>query len=233
MPTIGRAAGAHRQGRGDDETSKRLTHRHQQYLAASRRSHCTPECGWTADFRGNGVVPVVVCPAKPRWHPTVSTACLALAGANPVARVDRHCLARHPSCPRLHARSDRFKVRTSMIQTVIEQRLQSQYHRVARGRGPLRRRGRCAAGEWERYLRAVHPETSTPGLQGIGFSAHIQRSRSFGIRTADAGSTLPFAIWPSQDRDEFQRSSTFTRRHTRDMRALGYDMFTSQCGARR
>jgi len=153
---------------------------------------------------------------RPVWLWLVPILSLALTGiAWHVTRVSTAARA-----------SDRFKVRTSMIQTVIEQRLQSQITVLRGVAGLFDAAGDVPPAEWERYLRAVHPETSTPGLQGIGFSAHIQRVDRSAFERRMQDQRWPFAIWPSQDRDEFHAVVYVHPKTHENMRALGYDMFT-------
>ena len=102
---------------------------------------------------------------RPVWLWLVPILSLALTGvAWHVTRVSTAARA-----------ADRFKFRTSMIRAVIEQRLESHISVLRGVVGLFDDSGNVPAEEWERYLQAVHPE-STPGLQGVGFSAHTPRA---------------------------------------------------------
>ena len=63
-----------------------------------------------------------------------------------------------------------------MIETVIEQRLQGHVNVLRGVVGLFDASAVVAPAEWESYLRTVHPETSSPGLQAIGFSARVPAS---------------------------------------------------------
>jgi PAS domain S-box-containing protein len=122
--------------------------------------------------------------------------------------------------------ADRFKFRTSMIRTVIEQRLQSHINVLRGVAGLFDAAGNVPAEEWERYLRAVHPETSTPGLQGVGFSARVPRADRAAFERRIREQRWPLAIWPAADRDEFHAVVHVHPVTHENLRALGYDMFT-------
>jgi PAS domain S-box-containing protein len=122
--------------------------------------------------------------------------------------------------------SDRFKFRTAMIQTVIEQRLQSHINVLRGVVGLFDAAGNVPAAEWDRYLRAVHPEMSAPGLQGIGFSARVPRAERPAFEHRIQAQRRPIAIWPSGDRDEFHAVIFVHPVTNENLRALGYDMFT-------
>jgi PAS domain S-box-containing protein len=122
--------------------------------------------------------------------------------------------------------SDRFKFRTSMIETVIEQRLQSHINVLRGVVGLFDAAGNVPAAEWERYLQAVHPETSAPGLQGVGFSARVPRAERSAFERRIQEQRWPLAIWPNEDRDEFHAVVHVHPITPENLRALGYDMFT-------
>jgi PAS domain S-box-containing protein len=129
---------------------------------------------------------------RPVWLWLVPILSLALTGvAWHVTRVSTAARA-----------ADRFKFRTSMIRAVIEQRLESHISVLRGVVGLFDASGNVPAEEWERYLRAVRPE-STPGLQGVGFSAHAPR--------AERSAFTVLYVHPTTNEN---------------LRALGSDMFT-------
>ncbi len=69
--------------------------------------------------------------------------------------------------------SERLGFRAAMIETVLEQRLQGHVNVLRGVVGLFDASAIVAPAEWESYLRTVHPETSSPGLQAIGFSARV------------------------------------------------------------
>ena len=95
----------------------------------------------------------------------------------------------------LHGCQSDFGFRTAMIETVIEQRLQGHVNvlrgvvglfdasavRPARGMGEL--------------SPSRAPQTSTPGLQAIGFSARSPCRAAFERQIQEQ--RWPFAIWPA------------------------------------
>ena len=153
---------------------------------------------------------------RPVWLWLVPILSLALTGvAWHVTRVSTAARA-----------SDRFKFRTSMIQAVIEQRLQSHINVLRGVVGLFDAAGEVPPAEWEHYLRTVHPETSAPGLQGIGFSAHVSRAERTAFERRIQAQRWPLAIWPSEERDEFHAVVYVHPITPENLRALGYDMFT-------
>jgi PAS domain S-box-containing protein len=122
--------------------------------------------------------------------------------------------------------SERFKFRTSMIQTVIEQRLQSHVNVLRGVVGLFDATGNVPAAEWDHYLSAVHPETSAPGLQGVGFSARVPRTERPAFERRIQEQRWPMAIWPANNRDEFHAVVYVYPITSENLRALGYDMFT-------
>ena len=153
---------------------------------------------------------------RPIWLWLVPILSLALTGvAWHVTRVSTAARA-----------SDRFKLRTAMIQTVIEQRLQSHINVLRGVVGLFDAAGDVPSAEWDRYLRAVHPETSAPGLQGIGFSAHVPRAERSAFERRIQEQRWPLAIWPADERDEFHAVVYVYPITHENLRALGYDMFT-------
>jgi PAS domain S-box-containing protein len=113
-----------------------------------------------------------------------------------------------------------------MIEAAIEQRLQSHINVLRGVVGLFDASGDVSATGWERYLRAVRPETSAAGLQGIGFSARVSRAERSSFERRFQEQRWPFAIWPANDRDELHAVVYVHPITPENLRALGYDMFT-------
>jgi CHASE1-domain containing sensor protein len=113
-----------------------------------------------------------------------------------------------------------------MIEAAIEQRLQSHINVLRGVVGLFDASGDVPATGWERYLRAVRPETSAAGLQGIGFSARVSRAERSSFERRFQEQRWPFAIWPANDRDELHAVVYVHPITPENLRALGYDMFT-------
>src|SRR4030095_10270812 len=78
----------------------------------------------------------------------------------------------------------------------------------------------------QRYVNAVRPEISTPGLQAIGFSARVPRTEHDPFERQVQARGWPFAIWPTGERDEFHTVVYVYPFDSDNLRAFGYDMFT-------
>jgi PAS domain S-box-containing protein len=113
-----------------------------------------------------------------------------------------------------------------MIQTVIEQRLQSHINVLRGVVGLFDAKGDVPSIEWDRYLQAVHPEMSAPGLQGVGFSARVPAAERWAFERRIQAQRWPLAVWPSEERDEFHAVVYVHPMTHENLRALGYDMFT-------
>jgi len=151
---------------------------------------------------------------RPKWLWLVPILSLVLTGvAWHVTRVSTAARA-----------SDRFKLRTSMIQTVIEQRLQNHVNVLRGVVGLFDATGSVPPAEWDRYLLAIHPDTSTPGLQAIGFSARVTRAERPAFERQVQERRWPFAIWPADTRDEHYAVVYIHPFAHDNTRALGYDM---------
>jgi len=119
---------------------------------------------------------------------------------------------------------DRFKLRTSMVQTLIEQRLENHVNVLRGVVGLFDATGSVPPAEWDRYLRAIHPETSTPGLQAIGFSARVRHAERAAFERQVQERRWPFAIWPADTREEYHAVIYVHPFAHENMRVLGYDM---------
>ncbi len=113
-----------------------------------------------------------------------------------------------------------------MIQTVIEQRLRSHINVLRGVVGLFDAAGDVPSAEWDRYLRAVHPEMSAPGLQGVGFSVRVPHAERSAFERRIQDQRWPLAIWPAEERDEFHAVVYVHPVTHENLRALGYDMFT-------
>lgn len=122
--------------------------------------------------------------------------------------------------------TERLVFRTTMIETIIEQRLQGHINLLRGVVGLFAGSESVTPGEWESYLRAVHPETSTPGLQAIGFSARVPRAERPGFERRMQDQRWPLLIWPAGEREEFQTVLYVYPHEHANLRAFGYDMFT-------
>ncbi len=113
-----------------------------------------------------------------------------------------------------------------MIESVIEQRLSSHVSLLRGVVGLFDARGSVPHAEWERYVRALHPQTSTPGLQALGFSARIGRVERAAFERQVQEQRWPFAIWPGGTRDELHAIVYVHPLEGDNLRALGDDMLT-------
>ena len=145
--------------------------------------------------------------------PTLSLVLIALAWQS----------ARVSSARQIEKRLD---VRTNAIQSVIEQRLSDHEH-ILRGILALFETHESVTREdWAHYLHAIHPESSTIGLQAIGFSARIPAADRDRFEAAVQAERLPFTVWPGAAREELHAILYVYPMAGNNLRALGYDMST-------
>jgi len=122
--------------------------------------------------------------------------------------------------------SESFRFRIATIETAIEQRFAAHVNLLRGVVGLVDARGEVSPAEWQNYLSAVHPETSTPGLQAIGFSARVPHEERVAFERQVQARGWPFVIWPAGERNEFH-TVVYVYPFERDnLRAFGYDMFT-------
>lgn len=122
--------------------------------------------------------------------------------------------------------SERFRFRVALIETAIQQRLATHLNLLRGAVGLFDASGQVSADEWQRYVNAVRPEISTPGLQAIGFSARVPRTEHDPFERLVQARRWPFAIWPTGERDEFHAVVYVYPFDGDNLRAFGYDMFT-------
>ncbi|MEX2219998.1 MAG: CHASE domain-containing protein [Phycisphaerales bacterium] len=81
---------------------------------------------------------------------------------------------------------------------------------------------------FRRYARAIDLGDQYPGTLGIGFSLRITPEEVPGVE-ADIRRTIPsFRIWPPGPRDEYHTIPFLEPLDERNLRAVGYDMFTDE-----
>jgi PAS domain S-box-containing protein len=113
-----------------------------------------------------------------------------------------------------------------MIEAVIEQRLSSHIDLLRGAVGLFHATGEVSFDTWNRYLTAVHPETSTPGLQALGYGARVPTAERVSFETRLQEERWPFAIWPGGAHEDFY-PVLYAHPFERDnLRALGFDMFS-------
>lgn len=113
-----------------------------------------------------------------------------------------------------------------MIEAVIEQRLTSDVNLLRGAVGLFQATGEVPFDRWNRYLGAVHLESSTPGLQALGYTARVPAAERTSFESQRQHERWPFAIWPADARDDFY-PVVYAHPFERDnLRALGYDMFS-------
>jgi PAS domain S-box-containing protein len=150
---------------------------------------------------------------RPAWLWLVPALSLALtAAAWHVTRVSTAARA-----------SGRFGFRTVLLETAIEQRLASHISLLRGVVGLFDSSGSVPLDTWNDYLRAVHPETSTPGLQVIGFSERVRRAERGALERRLQGEAWPFAIWAAgrEEADPIVYAYPFERDN---LETLGFDM---------
>jgi PAS domain S-box-containing protein len=119
--------------------------------------------------------------------------------------------------------SARFGFRTVLLERAIDQRLASHVSLLRGVVGLFDASGPVPFATWNDYLRAVHPETSTPGLQMIGFSERVRKVNRGALERQLQGQGWPFAIWAAgrEEADPIVYAHPFERDN---LGFLGFDM---------
>jgi CHASE1-domain containing sensor protein/signal transduction histidine kinase/CheY-like chemotaxis protein len=81
--------------------------------------------------------------------------------------------------------------------------------------------------DWRRYVGRLRLRDLYPGVQGIGFSALLDPAEVPAIEAAmrEQGA-LEFRIWPDHPRDAYHAIVFLEPEDRRNLRAIGYDMFS-------
>lgn len=80
---------------------------------------------------------------------------------------------------------------------------------------------------FQRYIKKLDLEVNYPGVQGVGFSALVRpEARDTLIATVRSWGNPAFTIWPDTPRDEYHSIILLEPRDRRNLRAIGFDMFS-------
>jgi len=127
----------------------------------------------------------------------------------------------------LQAQQVQFENRAEEVSTAILKRMQG-YEQVLRGGVGL-----FAASEsvsrttWRDYVASLKTQEQYPGIQGIGFSAHIPAARlDAHLRTVRAEGFPDYAIRPAGVRAEYTSIIYLEPLDWRNQRTIGFDMFS-------
>lgn len=82
--------------------------------------------------------------------------------------------------------------------------------------------------EWRRFTETFELEKHYPGIQGLGYIELFPKSALGTVETRVQSEGLPsFSIFPAGDREQYSAALYLEPQEGRNLRALGYDMFTS------
>ena len=123
----------------------------------------------------------------------------------------------------------RFASRVETWQTGILSRMQDNEHLLQGCAGLFNATANVNRENWRVYLEALEPEQNYPGVEGVGFAqrvspaekaAHLEQLRAEGFPE--------YAIWPEGERAEYFPIVYLEPFRDRNLRALGYDMFSEE-----
>ncbi len=81
--------------------------------------------------------------------------------------------------------------------------------------------------EFRDYVQSLRLSERYPGIQGIGFSLRLAAAQvEEVVRQMRSGGMTNFQVWPQSPRSEFHTITYLEPMDARNLRAMGYDMFT-------
>lgn len=83
--------------------------------------------------------------------------------------------------------------------------------------------------EWKKYVQTLELEKLYPGIQGLGYTARLTPNKVGQLEKNIRSTTYPdFRVWPDESRDEYFAIVYLEPSNQRNLRALGFDMYTEE-----
>ena len=83
--------------------------------------------------------------------------------------------------------------------------------------------------EWKKYVQTLELEKLYPGIQGLGYTARLTPNEVGQLEKNIRSTTYPdFRVWPDESRDEYFAIVYLEPSNQRNLRALGFDMYTEE-----
>jgi PAS domain S-box-containing protein len=122
---------------------------------------------------------------------------------------------------------ERFSELVSEAHNTIEARLATYIALLRAGAGFYLEMGGPNGEEFRRFVRHLQLEESYRGIQGFGFSERVPAERLAEFVEARRAEGPPdFRVWPETPREEYHLIKYLEPLDARNLRALGFDMFT-------
>jgi signal transduction histidine kinase len=124
---------------------------------------------------------------------------------------------------------NRFEYRVHDIQSAIQSRMLA-YEQVLRsGVGFFYSADTVTSIEWKKYVQTLELEKLYPGIQGLGYTARLTPNEVGQLEKNIRSTTYPdFRVWPDESRDEYFAIVYLEPSNQRNLRALGFDMYTEE-----
>ncbi len=124
--------------------------------------------------------------------------------------------------------SERFDFRVQEIVTSIKKRLLAYEQVLLGGSGLFAASNEVTRQEWKTYVEKLRIEQNYPGILGIGYSKVIlPANKEKFVKSIREKGFKDFWIWPEGKRDIYTTIIYLEPFKGRNLRAFGYDMFTS------
>ncbi|MGQ9369863.1 CHASE domain-containing protein [Azospirillum sp. ST 5-10] len=121
----------------------------------------------------------------------------------------------------------RFRARAKDLAVSVVRRLDNYQQILRSGVAFMQSSVRVERDEWRTFVAGLRVEENYPGIQGIGFAAHVPSAGIAAHEAAVRGGGLPdYRVWPESMRDEHFPILFLEPFDWRNQRALGYDMFS-------
>lgn len=83
--------------------------------------------------------------------------------------------------------------------------------------------------EWKKYVQTLELEKLYPGIQGLGYTVRLSLEGINQLEKNVRSTNFPdFTVWPDDPRDEYFAIVYLEPSNERNIRALGYDMYTEE-----
>lgn len=83
--------------------------------------------------------------------------------------------------------------------------------------------------EWKKYVQTLELEKLYPGIQGLGYTVRLSPEGINPLEKNVRSTNFPdFTVWPDDPRDEYFAIVYLEPSNERNIRALGYDMYTEE-----
>ena len=122
---------------------------------------------------------------------------------------------------------ERFASNAEDIKLRITERMTIYEHALRGGRGLFDASTSVERDEWHQYVQSLTLGESYPGIQGIGFAAHVSAvDLQRHIDRVRSDGWPDYAIRPAGERSEYTSIVYLEPQDPRNRRAIGYDMFS-------